>query len=71
MIFYFTGTGNSRYAARQIAAVTGDETVSVNDVLRSGGSGRYRSERPLVFVGPTYAWRMPRVMERFYTGFAL
>jgi ferredoxin len=65
MIYYFTGTGNSLYAARRIASVTGDGIVSVNEALRHGGSGSYRSQRPYVFVCPTYAWRMPRVMERF------
>jgi ferredoxin len=65
MIFYFSGTGNSRYAARLIADETGDEAVSVNDILRRGGSGAYRSAQPLVFVCPTYAWRLPRVFERF------
>ena len=33
MIFYFTGTGNSRYIAKQIAAVTGETIVSINDKI--------------------------------------
>lgn len=65
MIFYFSGTGNSRQATRLIAGETGDEAVSVNDILRRGGSGTYCSALPLVFVCPTYAWRLPRVFERF------
>lgn len=65
MIFYFSGTGNSQYAAMQIARHTGDELVSINQCLKENRRGEYQSERPLVFVAPTYAWRMPRVVERW------
>ena len=34
MILYFTGTGNSRYAAQIIARITGDELISINDISR-------------------------------------
>lgn len=65
MIFCFSGTGNSLYAARIIGRVTGDAIVSVGELLKSGGGRSFESERPLVFVGPTYAWRLPRVFEGF------
>ena len=32
MILFFSGTGNSRYIARRLAAALGDELVSVNDL---------------------------------------
>lgn len=65
LIFYFSGTGNSRYAARLIAGETDDHAVSMGDVIKSGGVKTYHSEKPLVFVCPTYAWRIPRVVEQF------
>lgn len=61
MILYFTGTGNSRYAARRIAARLGDEAVSMTESMQSGESAAFDSEKPYVFVMPTYAWRMPRI----------
>lgn len=65
MVFYFSGTGNSQLAAKQIAAELDDELVSINACLKEGKKKTFRSERPLVFVGPTYAWQMPKVMERW------
>lgn len=35
MIFYFSGTGNSRWAASQIAALTGDEAVDIVGMERA------------------------------------
>lgn len=71
MIFYFSGTGNSQLAAKQIAAETGDKLVSINQCLKKGDKKTFHSERPLVFVAPTYAWQMPKVVERWIceTGF--
>lgn len=63
MIFYFSGTGNSRFAAQEIGEITGEEAVSINEMLKSETDGVFDSEKPLVFVCPTYAWRIPRVVE--------
>lgn len=71
MVLYFSGTGNSRYAASMIAAMNGDELICINDILRQRIQNPYEaryafeSEQPFVFVSPTYCWRMPRVVERF------
>ncbi len=66
MVLYFSGTGNSQFTALRIAEATGDgEVVSINACLKSGRRPSIRSERPLVFVTPTYCWRMPKVVERW------
>lgn len=65
MIFYFSGTGNSFLAARQAAEELGDELVSINQCLKGGEKKGFFSERPLVFIAPTYAWRMPKVVEQW------
>lgn len=65
MIFYFSGTGNSQLTAKQIAETTGDEMISINRCLKKGEKKTFRSERSLVFVTPTYAWRIPKVVERW------
>ena len=65
MILYFTGTGSSRYVASIIAKVTEDEVVSINDILKYNGEKGFKSEKPFVFVCPTYAWRMPKIVEDF------
>ena len=65
MIFYFSGTGNSQFVAIQLAKALDEELVSIGRGLRSGRMQTYHSEQPLVFVAPTYAWRMPRVVEQW------
>lgn len=65
MIFYFSGTGNSQWAARRIADFTGDELVSINRLMREKQSAQFHSDKPLVFVAPTYSWRIPRIVEEW------
>ena len=65
MIFYFSGTGNSQLAAKQLAAELDDELVSINHCLKSGGKKGFRSKHPFVFIAPTYAWQMPKVVEQW------
>ena len=54
MILYFTGTGNSRYVARQLAELTGDELVDVNRYTREGKSAVFTEPGTYVFVCPVY-----------------
>ena len=63
MILYFSGTGNSRHAAALLAAEAGGPVISLNERIRNGDRTPLRAEEPLVFVTPTYAWRIPRVVE--------
>lgn len=65
MILYFSGTGNSRYAAQALAAAAGEEPVDVLPWLQKKDAGRFFSEGPWVFACPTYAWRIPRIFEDF------
>ena len=63
MILYYTGTGNSAYAARRIAQATGDEAVDLFSRLRDNDTSPMESQRPWVIVTPTYAWRVPRIVR--------
>ncbi|MGN0520886.1 MAG: EFR1 family ferrodoxin [Candidatus Fimenecus sp.] len=68
MIFYFSGTGNSRFAAETVGKALSETPISVNALLQKqnrAAGGEYVSETPFVFVSPTYAWRISRVMENF------
>lgn len=65
MILYFTGTGNSRYVADMLADLCGDESVSMNDCIKSGAKAEFNSEKPYVFVCPTYVSAIPRAVEDF------
>ena len=66
MVFYFSGTGNSQFVAFRLAELLAEEeAVSINQYLKAGGPAAFHSERPLVFVAPTYAWRMPKVVSEW------
>jgi formate hydrogenlyase subunit 6/NADH:ubiquinone oxidoreductase subunit I len=64
MIFFFTGTGNSMYAAREIARAAGDgEPVSIPHALRSG-SLRFTDDT-IGIVAPIYGHEMPAMVKDF------
>ena len=66
MVLSFSGTGNSQFAAVQIAEMIGEEEVfSINQAVKSGTKAVIRSESPLVFVAPTYCWRLPGVVDQW------
>ena len=71
MIVYFSGTGNSRFAARFLAEKTGDACVDAGALMKTGQPAELRFERPWVFVCPTYAWNIPRVFAQFLVSSAL
>lgn len=62
MILYFTGTGNSRYIALQLSKQIHDEVKSINEYFKYQKQSVFYSDKPYVFVLPTYAWRMPRIV---------
>ncbi len=58
MIYYFSGTGNSRYVAEQLAKLTGDVAVSI-----FGEAGVDDDVVGLVF--PVYGWAPPEAIMDF------
>lgn len=68
MILYFSGTGNSRYAAQLIGEITGDNIVSMNELIKSGNKETLTSDRPFVFAAPAHGWRIPETAESFIRG---
>lgn len=65
MILYFTGTGNSAYIAKQMAELTGDSLISMNERIMTNDVSEINAGGKLVFVVPTYAWRIPRIVEEW------
>ena len=59
MVFYFTGTGNSLYAARQLEA----EPVSIPQVMR--GSEREFTAESIGVVTPVYGHEVPPMVKDF------
>lgn len=65
MIVYFSGTGNSRYAASLLAHRLGDDLLDGGAWMKEGKRADLTSDKPWVFVAPTYAWQLPRVFDAF------
>ena len=62
MILYFSGTGNCKYVAEQIAAAVGDTAVSFED---SGGKIALEMGEIFGIVFPTHFWEIPAIMREF------
>lgn len=65
MILYFSGTGNSAFAARRLASELGDEALDLFEKIRTGDHGALHSECPWVVVCPTYGWQIPHILRDF------
>ena len=65
MIFCFSGTGNSRYAAGRIAEALQAPVVDLNARIRAGDESPVETGRDAIVVTPTYAWRIPRIVDEW------
>ncbi len=66
MIFWFSGTGNSRHVAGRIAQYTNDETQSIPDAVARGQyTYTLGPHEPLGIVCPTYYVGIPAMVETF------
>lgn len=62
MVFYFSGTGNSQWAAEEIAARTGDTAY---DIIHLESVPEVCGEAQVGFVFPIYAWGVPEPVRNF------
>ena len=65
MILYFSGTGNSRYAALRLHSALGGQLVDLNRRIREHDYQPLVSRSPFILVAPTYAWGLPRIVEEY------
>lgn len=63
MIYYFSGTGNSRWVAETLAEKTGDTTTRI--VKRTVQPLTVHAGETFGIVFPIYAWNMPRMVQEF------
>ena len=67
MIFYFSGTGNSKWAAKTLALETGDTLVSIPEVTNSDCSFTLEKDEHVGFIFPIHGWRVPNIVKEFLT----
>lgn len=70
MIFYFSGTGNSKWVAENLAVLLQDKTADILDSISNGEiieklSAGIQEEGFLGFVFPVYAWGVPEIVIDF------
>lgn len=67
MIYYFSGTGNSLQAAKNIAAAQGEKLCSIPKLMRGKDGFEHTMEAGeiLGFVFPIHAWRPPAMVVDF------
>nr|WP_307991833.1 EFR1 family ferrodoxin [uncultured Niameybacter sp.] len=67
MIYYFSGTGNSKWVAEELGKKLNLETMDIID-LKDQNPIQMNDEEPIGFVFPIYAWAPPKVMMDFIKG---
>jgi len=65
MILYFSGTGNSAYAANYIGERIEDDVINLFEKIRDNDFSPVESEHPWVICTPTYCWQIPKILENW------
>ena len=65
MIFYFSGTGNSAWVARQLAKGQNEELLSIAMEIDRNKAYKLKEGEKVGFVFPVYAWGPPKIVLRF------
>ncbi|MBQ9639380.1 MAG: EFR1 family ferrodoxin [Bacteroidales bacterium] len=65
MICFYSGCGNSRWVAQQLAAHLEDKMIFIPDALRSRQRITLHEREALGLVFPIYAWDVPTVVRQF------
>ena len=72
MIFYFSGTGNTKWAALKLAAATREDLISIAPYMRADDSSHnlaepfiLKEDERLGFVFPVHGWRVPKLVREF------
>lgn len=65
MIFYFSGTGNTRWAAQQLAQATGERLLFIPDELKGDCIYSLRPHESIGFCFPVHGWQPPHIVRQF------
>lgn len=65
MLFYFSATGNTRWAARSLAARLGESLVSMADTISGECRFTLANGERVGFAFPVHGWRPPRIVRAF------
>ena len=65
MIFYFSGTGNTRWAAQQLAEATDERLLFIPEELKGDCAYHLKPHEIIAFCFPTHGWQPPHIVRQF------
>lgn len=66
MVFYFTGTGNSLYIAKEISKILNEEIISIPKAREKNEfSYELQEDETVGFIYPIHGWRPPKIVLDF------
>jgi len=65
MVLYFSGTGNTEYAAQELARQLDDECVDLLPRIKAHDHSVLHSDRPFILCAPVYVCEMPRFLSKY------
>jgi len=65
MIFYFSGTGNTRWAAQHLATATGESLYFIPDELKGDCTYSLAAHELIGFCFPVHGWQPPHIVRQF------
>ena len=65
MIFFFTCTGNTRWAAETVAEAIGEKLVDMADKKNSNATFQLSEDERIGFCFPVHGWRPPQLVRSF------
>ena len=65
MIFYFSGTGNTHWAAESLAHATCEQAIFIPDALTGDCHYMLNADERIGFCFPVHGWRPPNIVRKF------
>ena len=65
MIFYFSGTGNTRWAAETLTQATGERLLFIPDEMKGECKYELQDGERLGFCFPVHGWQPPHIVRAF------
>ena len=65
MILYYSATGNTEFAAKEIARLTDDTALNLLQKIQTSDYSEINSEKPFVICAPIYVCEIPNFLDAF------
>lgn len=65
MVCYFSATGNTEYAAKEIARITDDRVLNLLERIQKSDYSEINSEKAFVICAPIYVCEIPNFLSNF------